>query len=243
MIEPLKLHAYVDGELSEHERAEVLSLLRQSDETKREVEAIQALKTLVADKTPKVSVDSSWQACVRRLDELDKARKVERIVSKYAPAFCSLFFVAIVTGGMISRNHGSTNTSGRNLTAMLGRMRFDKSPVNEERQNWLKSLIETSKMSTPDRLQIRQADACEIDGMKVQRVVLRDDIGDVTLLLIPRLIEFEGFGSLASDPNLKFGRCWGRNCITRRQGDGTLVITADRSYEDLARLLGQIKFQ
>ena len=243
MIEPLNLHAYVDGELSSSERVEVQKLLGESQEALREVEAIQNVKQVLGDRLPEVIGGASWKACVRRLDEIDKARRVERIVGKYAPAMCSVFFVAIVAGGLVSRNHTGTPSTGRNLTAMLGRMRFDKSPANEEKTVWLKSLIDNSKMSTPDRLQIRESDDCEIDGMIVQRVVLRDDVGDVTLLMIPRPIEFEGFGALAKDPSMKFGRCWGRNCLTRRQGEGTLVITADRTYEDLAGIVGQINFK
>ncbi len=243
MIDPIDLHAYVDGELNPLERSDVQRQIELSPESGKEIEAIQRLKSLVQVRSEEVSTSKAWSDCVRRLDELDKARRVERFVGRFAPALCGVFFIAIVLGGLVSRHHEAGGGSSRNLTAMIGRMHFDKTETNTEKSEWLNNLIKVSKLSTPDHLEPRQVDECEIDGMIVRRVLMRDANGDLSVLMIPKKIEFEGFSSLPGHPGYRCGQSWGRNCIVRPDGDRTTVITAERPYEELANVLMHIKVQ
>jgi anti-sigma factor RsiW len=120
MIDRLDLHAYVDGELTSEQQATLSRDLASSPKELEEVRAIQALKKSLREKALAPQSELLWQRCVGRLDEIDKTRRVERVVGKYAPALCAVMFVVIVVAGQFSHPTDRGNVSSPDLARMVG---------------------------------------------------------------------------------------------------------------------------
>jgi len=233
MIDRTDLHAYVDGELTSTQEAEIRASVDSSPNSAKEIEAIRSLKSMLHDRTQSPEVAQSWKACIKRLDEVDKARRVETYVSRYAPALCGAFFLCIVIGGMINRRHDVGNRPSQNLSRFVpGAVSYDS--------KWLRTLLERSHVSTPDRLELRSGAEGVIDGVPAKRFDVRDASGNLQILVISDHMGFDGMSSMPTDPKVKMGALGMTNCVARIDGDKTIVVIADRSYDDLAAVLAKV---
>ncbi len=239
MSDPIEFHAFVDGELSTSQVAEMEALIESSPIASREIQAIRQLKEFVWTKSSQVDAKDEWKSCVLRLNEIDKARRVEFVVGRFAPALCGIFFLVIVAGGLVSRRHDSNYASPLhpNLARFYGGLNAPKSPVDGNKEIWLKNLINQSWLSTPDHPQFRGGFSYEMDGVPVRRVQVRDGAGDVTVLFIQRHIEFEGMTPMDTHPGFMAGRVNNMNCVARSENVNTVAVIADRPYEDLVSVL------
>ena len=241
MIDQQDLHAFVDGELSPEQAAAIKSSLEASPEDAREVEAIRSLKSLVGKKaTPPVG-NHAWNACVRRLDELDKTRRAERIVGKYAPALCAGLFVVIVVAGQFG-HHSDRGITSPDLARMVGPL----SPVNPpkplgfNKEAWLEGQIRDSMRSTPKYLTVRGESSGELAGVPMRAFMARDPKGDLMIYVVRQPIALDGMTPMADHANLRVGLLDGVNCVVRTEGKTTIFIAADRTFEDLAAVAVQV---
>lgn len=247
MIEPTDYHAFVDGELNSNERVNVQLDVANSPQGQREVEAISNLKALLLHKALKPKSEQAWTLCVKRLDELDKAKRVETIVGRFAPALCGVFFLAIVVGGMLSRHQGArpnwSPLTPPNESGWITKKTHPKSQADVAKIHWLDQLIKQSKVSTPDKLVILHVYKGVMEGELWSRVVARDSKGDIDILVVPNHIQFEGLNSMAGHPGYFVGRLGRANCITRRDDTFSIVVTANRAYDELADVMSYIKIK
>lgn len=140
MIDLELLHAYVDGELGADERQFVESHLAGDALAQSEVVRLRSLKTALARSAATEPASAEWNRCVSRLNEIDKSRRVEGFVGKYAWGLCVLFFCAILVGGALKRNGGSRVHSGEVAAAAagLGTGSWLRPPAKpDERRDWV----------------------------------------------------------------------------------------------------------
>ncbi len=95
MIDPLALHALADGEISMSEALRLTRDVEAEADVVAELRAIEFRKLLMKEKVEERS-DQAWRRC--RAADIDKARRVEGFVGRYAWALCSVFFLVIFTG-------------------------------------------------------------------------------------------------------------------------------------------------
>jgi anti-sigma factor RsiW len=134
----MDIHAFVDGELSPDEAASVRLGVEQSPLAAREAEAIPNLKTLLKQKVPQVETQTLWSACVKRLDEVDRvreaarARRIEWLVSRFAPGLCIVLFAGILIVGQFSRHSDRGNVSGPDFAKMVGGFKSMEPPKDRK---------------------------------------------------------------------------------------------------------------
>jgi len=248
MIDPMDLHAFVDGELSPEQASSVRMSLEGSPHAAREVEAIRNLKGLLGQKTESISSQESWQSCVKRLDELDrakegaKAKRIESVVGRFAPVMCVALLACILAVGRYSSSGNKGIVTGQSFSETVGgfsQIHPPKSAENIER--WEHNLIKESFRSTPENLTIRPVRRGVVNDLLVMEFSARDPIGDLKIFLIQGPLTLEGTQPMAGQPDLKVGTLKGMNCIVRGDGQSTTIIVADRSAEDLAKVAAQLK--
>ncbi|MBI3721272.1 MAG: hypothetical protein HY248_01860, partial [Fimbriimonas ginsengisoli] len=104
MIDPLKIHALADAELSKEDAEALAHEIAKCRRSTLELETIQGLKLIVNKHCQPVACDDTWCKCRKRLDEIDRAQRVEGFVGRYAWGLCGTFLLAIVVGGLATRN-------------------------------------------------------------------------------------------------------------------------------------------
>jgi len=184
--------------------------------------------------------EQAWKSCVVRLNEIDKARRVESIVGRFAPALCGVFFIAIVLGGLVARHRSDQVAPKVNIARLLPGKSTASSQSDQEKLEWYKHLLNQSKMSTPDPLTLRQVSICLYQGAPVTQLRASDGNGELIILLIPKPLEISDMTPMQDHPEYRLGRYRDMNCISRPEGDNTTVILARRSYEDLAGVMAQL---
>jgi hypothetical protein len=251
MIDPLDLHAFVDGELNSEQAETIRNSLAGSHDAAREVESIRHLKAILTSSTAPPAGQDAWQQCLRRLDEVDrvkeraKSKRIETIVARLAPGLCVVLLACILIVGRRTHHPDLGNLSGPDFAKMadgLSPMRPPRSPgMNFER--WQKSRIQESFKSTPDHLTTRGVRAGEIDGVPVTEFSARDQYGDLKIYRISQPVGLEGATPMEGHPDLMVGNLGGSNCVMRREGGNTILIVADRTPDKLAEVAAQVRIR
>jgi len=244
MIEPTDLHAYVDGELSPEQMTAMRSSLDTSPVYAREVEAIQSLKSMLRSKTEAPASQEQWKSCVKRLNDIDKTRRTERVIGRFAPGLCFGLVVCILAAGQFTRHGHKGNVGSSDIAQMLSDLTLVRSPKASslpfDKRAWEKELLRQSEISTPKDLTIREMRSGTFNGVPVKEYSARDQNGDVAIIQIGAPLAIDGMESLSSGSDLKIGSMQGTNCVVRVQKENTIIIKSDRSFKDLAEVAGHI---
>ena len=235
MIDPIELNALADGELSPKEAEALRRRLEASPEDLAAYDSIVRVKQLLSTHSERVECRTEWKACVGRLDELDRTRRAERFVGRYAWVLCGVFFLAITAGGLTSRDRKSDSVTVSDLSRVATILNPRQTPPiqNEAREKLLDDLLGEARQSVdPRRMDIVGYSAGHLDGRPVTAFTLRDPNGTFGLLVLPGVLDLEGTAPL-SDRAYKMGHLQGLNCIAWTDGQSTFSVVGDRAYEDL----------
>lgn len=239
-MDPTDLHAYVDGELTSEQSASVDQLVRDSRECSREVDAIRNLKSFVAAKAEPADAQKAWKACVKRLDEIDKTKRAEFVVGRFAPFLCAGLFAFILIVGRVTHPSDRGNLSGPDFAKMIGGLSPSRPPKSADTDRWLRERIRESMTSTPDHLSPRRVRTGHIDGFPVTDFSARDQYGNLEIYVIGQPVVLQGTQPMDGHPDLMIGAFNGINCIVRLEGSKTILILADRSPDDLAQVAAEV---
>lgn len=239
MIDPLELHAYADGQLSNADRDRILRDLETDAVARAELDSIIALKAFVGRNAQPVECHDEWKACVGRLNELDKSRRTENFIGRYAWGLCGVFFLAIVMGGVMSRTGGSSSAQSADLARVVASLSPVSSPAPKEpaaMRRWLDELVGQAAASiSPDRFDVVRSSTGEVDGHRAASIVIRDATGDMSLLMVNGMLSLD---NLPLSPDGQFRTCelQGAHCIAWHDRGNTLVLSGSRSYDDLVKV-------
>ncbi|MDR3692799.1 MAG: hypothetical protein P4L46_25690 [Fimbriimonas sp.] len=240
MIEPIDLHAFADGELNSVDRTELQAKLDASPDAVRELESIRNLKALLKRQAQEVETRESWKHCVGRLDEIDKARRVESVVGRFAPALCGLFLFTILVGGLVARRHGETSGPKEYVSRLLPFRSSSESKQDKDEAEWLTHLFNQVRQSRIHTFHVLKVNGYIADGIPVTRMSLRDDKGDLLVLLLPKSVDFGELTPMAGHPEYTSGQYGQTNCVARSNGASTTVLLADRPFDELADAMTDI---
>jgi len=244
MIDPLKLHALADDELSAEESQLVREQILSSEDSSRELSAIHNLKDCVRSKAQVFTCETTLAASMKRVAELDRKHHVDSFVSRYAWGISGAFLALIAVGGVMSRTVNANHVQSSEIASTFAnlipsRNRPAAAPTDYDR--WLDNLLLQAKASSdPNRLQVRGIAYGDLDGRQVVKVGLRDVNGDLALLVIPGNVTIEGMGEGTRSGSDISGKINGMNCVARNQGTRSLILFGDRSYDQLSDALGRI---
>lgn len=246
MIDPIELHALADGELTADQETVLRIDLELSRSAQVELQTIFIVKRMLQQNATVPDSAEVWKKCVHRLDDIDRVKRVERVVSnRFALGLCSVFFVAILVAGVMRRGTPASNVNTTDLAWMVGSFRpaQNANPPSQTTQ-LIDQLMKLAPNSIdPRRMDIRGVGYGELDGQPATRFTLRDSSGDLALMVVPTILHMEGMGELKRDHSFRLGHVGTMNCVSWTDGSSTLVLVADRPYEDLATVASKFEIK
>ncbi len=246
MTDPLKLHAFADDQLSQDEKTSIEADLAECAESRSELDCIKNLKALVSEHHETHECRNVWSDCVARLNEIDKTRRVEGFVAKYAWGICGAFAACIVIAGVAQRQVGSRLSSNdlARVAAGLAQVRSSASPADPRISAELGRMLDVAKLSiAPGRMRVLRADRGLIGGQIATRLIVRDAIGDMGLIVLPGIASFDGTSPLRDDPEFSVGHLGASNCLTWHENGRSVVLIGERNAQDLRDVASHINVQ
>ena len=240
MTEPTQLHALADGELDPREAHALREALKADPRAAAEVDAVLNLKEFLRDNAPRHTDEEVWHGCVRRLDEIDRSRRAEGFVSRYAWALCGVLFLFIVSGRFAMRNVQGDSAS----TADLAGVFHSSAPVTDSAR--MKSRLyeailgQAGKGLDPNEIEILLPTQGFVQGRPAMRIPMRDGEGDLVLLRIRDYLNIENTAPLDSNPNLYFGVVDEENGLVWHPGNETWVLSGARSVDALHQVASRL---
>lgn len=228
----LDLHALVDGELEGDAKKAAEERLSTCDRSRAEYEAVRQLKATIADKCEPITCEKTWADCKDRIQALNRTRKVERFVSKYAWGLCGAFLVCIAVGGSLNRVHGSVRTGDvARVSASLSPFSIQSGPEEEGNRDLFKGIMEPMVIR-PESVKVVGGASGMIDGHKVVRLNLTDDTGPLALFLFADTEKLEDAQNLDGQG---FAICNvnGWKGITWFDKPHSYLLIADRPFDEL----------
>jgi hypothetical protein len=249
MIDPIKLHSLVDGEMSPDEAKELREAIAADPQAGIELSAIHNIKDCVRDRALVYTCETTWSASVKRLGELDRARRVEGFVSRYAWGLSGAFILFIAVAGVMNRKVHGDQIGASDLT-MISRLVpsvHSTQPTGPSGYDqWLDSLLHQAKVSldphAPHAIAILGYSVGDLDGHRVVRVSLRDAQGPLALWVIQGTVRAEDM-DYSSYPGYVVGSINQSNCVIRCSGNQSVVLTANRSFDQLVEIVSHISAQ
>jgi len=230
MIDRLDIHAFADRELSPDELDLLEKEIAASPEAARELEVIRSLKSCLMAKMPTPEMGGLWKDCRNRLDELDKVKKTEFIVGKYAWALSALLFAVILAGGLYNHFTGGSVSVGRLASDISGMTRV---PPSGQPQMLRQFMGDQRTLHIDPGHVVSVAYADRPEG-RIWQFTLQDQSGLYDVVTIPNVTRVEGAQPI--DDNLYSGQLNGHNCVIRPDSGFIVLVIADRDTRGLRDL-------
>lgn len=237
MKELLDIHALADGELSKEESQALRKLIASNPAVEAEFSSISNFVDFVSSNAARHQADDCWKACVIRLNELDRSKKVEGFMGRYAWAMCATLFALIIGGRYAVKDVRGESARSADLIRI-----FRSAPKDQSQNQQLYAhLFEGSKQARSG-LRIREHATGSILDVPVDRFTIQDRKGDLTYFIIQDIVNFEDatevtsgsgiFGGMISSPDSQGAP--GLNCVIWTDQGQTRVLLGPRSISELA---------
>lgn len=239
MTEPTRLHALADGELDAREANALRESLKADPRAAAEVDAVLNLKEFLAKNSVRHTDEEAWKACVRRLDAIDRNRKAEHFVGRYAWAMCGVMFLMILSGRVAMRNvRGDTAPAAKANFFPTTSRSTDLSRRNARLYDAI--LGQAGRNLDPKEIQIFTPLTGNVNGIPAQRVPMRDREGDLVLTHVAGLMEFQDTEPLPTNSDLSFGIVEGVNGLVWHRNGETWVLSGNRPVEGLDQVAARL---
>jgi hypothetical protein len=229
LSEYLELHALADGQLEGEAKLAAESRLRTCERSKAEYEAVQALKQTLETKCESLTCEKTWSRCQGRLREIEKTKRVENFVGKYAWGICGAFLLCIVVGGSLNRSGAGVRPGD------VARVSASMSPLSlgsstSERRRVLEDFMGGPMRIEPEKVQVVGAAKGVLNGHNVVKLDLADPSGPMAFFLFQNASQIlegrERDGFCACVVN-------GTNGLGWSEGQRSYLLIGDRPIDDL----------
>lgn len=241
MMEFEQIHALADGELGGQEQAEVIERIGRCEKTRAQYETAILLKQTLKTKCGPVECRDAWKTCRSRLDEIDRAKRAERFVGKYAWAICGIFLLSIIGAGTLNHFGRGRALYAGDVSSIVSGL----TPVSVQPQgirNWIASKLGQDVVAIP---QTERMDVCgvalgERDGRRFVRVDLKDTRGRMALIAVSDTSALAGSSETGSRA-FSHRQIESLNCVSWTQGECALLLVGDRSPSELESAAARIR--
>lgn len=240
MTDPTQLHAYADGESTPAEANALRELLRSDPDAAAEVDAILNLKEFLGKNAPIHREDEAWKGCLRRLDAIDKTRRVEGFVGRYAWALCGVLFLFIVSGRSAMRNVQGDTARTADLARIFGSSRPVSRVTQEQSKLYEELLKQVGPNLDPTSIEAGRPTYGLVRDMAAVRVPLRDRQGDLAITRIEGVLNLQDTTPSTSNPAFSIGVANGENCLVWHSGGYTYLLSGSRSLTSLNEIAARI---
>lgn len=239
MSDWLEVHAYADNELQNAEKQQVTHQLADSARLNAEFLAVQTVKNTLKEKCQPVTCEATWKRCQKRLDEIDRTRRVESFVGRYAWGICAIFFFCIFGAGLWHRSLGpsfSTGDVARISASMTPLSSGPQSQNVEDKRKWIDGLFDSQAPVQTDNVQVLGGSIAELNGQRVVRMRLADRQGFMDLFVVRNANHIDGADQMDGRAKYSVAKIGSRNCIAWTDHGFGFLVVGDRSIDDLCAI-------
>jgi|GEM_PF-4053585 len=235
----VKIHGLIDRQLTPDEAAEIEAILSEDPQLTCLYEEHADQKSLLS-RQPKVSLPpNGWSDCVLRLNEIDRAQRTERFVTKYSWAACAVVLAALI-GGAIQNRITPMQLGTGDVPRLSSNLIDGYSSGASSITNWLQQKLGVSPVRKPSFLAIQDAKSGFVDGHPEVRLTLTDPSGSVSLFIVGNYSVTQGVHPVAEGSPFSSGTVGDMNCVTWDYQGLSLIMVGPRSVPDLCNLARQI---
>lgn len=232
-MDRLDIHGFADRELAPEEMTRLEKEISSSPEATSELQAIASLKLCLQTKLEQPQAGELWKECVGRLDELDRVKKAETFVGKYAWALSVMLFIVILGGGLMNRYRGSSVAVG-NIAVLSGDMMSLGAPRTsqpEQLRSWISDQTGQQLRLKVDPSRVVALAYVDQPQGRIVRLTMRDTSGVLDLMVIPNVSSVDGVEPMGG--GMFAGQVNGRNCVTWPDAGCAVLVIGDRSAVEL----------
>lgn len=236
MIDRTELHAFVDGELDAETRRSVERAMTEDDQIRREVHAIQMLKETLSREALKIDCPDTWKSSVRRLDEIDKARRIESFVGRYSWALCGIVALALIGGGLLSERPGKREAGSASFAQAVAGFSApgqSKAIPNGLQDQALQAVLNEARIAMARGPIVQEEGVFSCRHGQFARFALVDGIGSMRLAIFPRPIAFGPLEAVPARPGYATATANGVNWVVWNAHGATLLLYGSPSHDHL----------
>ena len=245
MIDRSELHALADNELSESERQDLLRRMSDDASAQAELQSIQSMKSMLrCQEGPELDTAELWKRCQDRLTEIDKTKRVEGFVGKYAWGICGLFFLAIAMAGFFNRASGRSVRPDEvaGYVAGMSPISVPRNADQTQLEPALKEVVGEAFRNRPAKWLVTAIGRNATPGHRCSYVQLTDEFGDVAVVAMHDVAQVDGLWQYEPDPEFGATKFDGVNALFwKRREDGEIcMVVGQRSYDELYSVVQSI---
>ncbi len=231
MIDPLKLHAYLDGELNEAEAKELEAKLASCTASQAEVASIQSVKTVLKGRLETHQCEATWAACKSRIAEIERVDRSGNFISRYSWAFAMGVAAIVLVGGTLSRFSQQSSVSTGALAGFVG-----KSQVRTP-QGQLKDALLTEALQRVDanlsKLRVLGGNELVVEGSPATQLFVEDSNGHMVLVIFNQPTNFEMLKPVEGTPFSAGSTGTGENVVAFQRRNQSILLIGNRSADAL----------
>lgn len=178
-----RLSRLADGDLTGEERTAMESQLEKSAPLQAEYRWVLLVKRAVADKCSAKANDEVLEACLRRIQEIDRSRRTETFVTRHAWALTGALAFVIVGGALAQRTMQRPGLGETQLASIVGgaaparhSLDLDSRRAEDAFQKLRQSLGPVALNPVPELRPIFMEEGF-LDGHSFARVLLENEAG------------------------------------------------------------------
>lgn len=245
MTDNLELHALADGELSPEDAARVEARIANCAESMAEYKAILAMRDAGAKLKETVTCDATWSSCRSRLDAIDKARKVEGFVGRYAWGLAATFLFLILGAGQLNHSGDNplrTSDVARVLSGLGPTLDSPRAAPPQQMGKWLKDVVGYRPSTIQfERMKVSAAIECDINGRRGALMRLHDETGVLELIVIPGTDRIEDAPEGAAGEDVSPGYIGRMPCVSWFDQGFAFFLVAPRPHDALRATVENIR--
>jgi len=234
MSDYLDIHALADGQLDGDDRAAAEARLRECERSQAEFRAVQGLRETLQSKCAPITCEDTWRRCQGRLKEIERTRRVESFVGRYAWGLCSVFVITIMMAASMNRMGGASMSTGDVARASSTLIPFaaPRSQAPDDQRKWLEGVMNGPMPTQPESVQVIGGASGMINGHKMVRVNLVDSIGTMAFFLME---DVQRIADAESTTKRGFSICKmnGTNAVGWSEGNRSFLLIGERPIDDL----------
>lgn len=243
MIDPSEIHALADGELSASEAEIVRAKLADCPRSTAEFHTILAIKSTLQARSGAYTCEQTWAKSVHRLDSIDKTKRIEGFVGRYAWGLVGSFALVIAIGGYWTRMHRTGVISPSDVTRVsAGMIHIPGMRTMANAKQWLSQKFGFGEKSTFEdgKLVVTNAYEGSVNGLPAARLTLQDSEGTADLMIIRGAQAVDGVRPLM-DNEFSAGRVDGVNVVTWSRYGNALFLVSTRPVDEMVRLASNLR--
>ncbi len=242
-----EVHALADGELEGEAKERAIKLVETDERAAAEYQWASYLKQTVSAKCSNTGHDDAWKQCQARLDEIDAVSsdtRVESFVGRFGWAMASVLFLLILSAGWLNWGIGNNEISSSQFASLLsGEAPFEQIDVDSAQgaDKIVRDRVGARLPYVEPVVQVLGVGHCEIDGNRVVRVDLLDNVGRLSLYIFEDAESVESLEPIPHRTEYSGGQYNGLIIVSWTEDDHVLMVVAERNVDEMVSIADRMR--